>query len=264
MRIQTKEWSTFLPGVRNYQGKKTLFYNGEILFEGVWVVRILAANGRSLIYDWEERQTWEVIIVLPGVEIIPELTFYACLNVETIIMADDSVKTIGKGALDMCVNVSFVKLSRNLLYIGPLAFLYCRSLTSVFIPNSCRRINEKAFLDCNELTIFNVPQHTEVPEDALSKTALEAKAQDGNFTIEWVKSINEDNEYSLHRLCSSMDPSEARIYQVICEQGGLSAMARKNTIGITPSEYLAANPYADVDEMKLMKRFVLENMGEIV
>ena len=41
-------------------------------------------------------------------------------------------------------------------------------------------------------------------------------------------------------------------------------MTRKNSIGVTPSEYLAANPYADVDEKKLMKRFVLEKMGEIV
>lgn len=51
-----------------------------------------------------------------------------------------------------------------------------------------------------------------------------------------------------------MDPIE----DLICEQGGLHTMARENSIGITPSEYLAANPYADVDEMKLMKRFVLD------
>ena len=249
MRIQTKEWSTFLPGVRNYQGKKTVFYNGEILFQGVW--------------DWEERQTWEMIIVLPGVEIIPELTFYACSNVKTIIMADDSVKGIGKVAFHLCNKLSFVKLSRNLLHIGPLAFLDCRSLTSIFIPNSCRRIDEKVFLNCNELTIFNVPQHAEVAVDALSGTALEGKTHDENLN-EWVKSINDDDEYGLHRLCSSMDPSEDGIYQLLCEQGGLDTMTQKNLIGITPSEYLAANPYADVDEIKLMKRFVLNKMGEIV
>ena len=50
---------------------------------------------------------------------------------------------------------------------------------------------------------------------------------------------------------------------MICEQGGLHAMAQKNTVGIAPSEYLSANPYADVDEMKLIKRFVLEKMEEI-
>ena len=43
---------------------------------------------------------------------------------------------------------------------------------------------------------------------------------------------------------------------MICEQGGLHAMAQKNSIGITPSKYLASNPYADVDEMKLISLFL--------
>ena len=81
----------------------------------------------------------------------------------------------------------------------------------------------------------------------------------------WIKSINDDDDYGLHRLCSSMDPSEDEIYQMICDQGGLHAMAQKNSIGITPSKYLAANPYAKVlDEKKLVKRFVLEKMSVIV
>lgn len=41
-------------------------------------------------------------------------------------------------------------------------------------------------------------------------------------------------------------------------------MKHPNDIGITPSEYLAANPYFDIDEGKLVKRYVLEMMGEIL
>ena len=63
--------------------------------------------------------------------------------------------------------------------------------------------------------------------------------------------------------CPFYDASN-EIYQMICDQGGLHAMAQKNSIGITPSKYLAANPYAEVDEKKLVKRFVLEKMSEIV
>lgn len=75
-----------------------------------------------------------------------------------------------------------------------------------------------------------------------------------NEFIAWDKSINDDDEYGLHRLvCSSMDPSKDEIYQLNCEH----TMVQKNSIVITPLEYLAANTYANVDEKKLMKRFVL-------
>lgn len=60
--------------------QKTLFYNGEILVDAV--------NDDYHIYDKEERQTWEVVIVLPGVEVIPADTFSECENVKAVIMAD--------------------------------------------------------------------------------------------------------------------------------------------------------------------------------
>ena len=58
MRVQTEEWRRFIPGVRMYNGKMTLFYNGEKLWEE-------GDDGHQefLIYDMRERQTWEVIIV---------------------------------------------------------------------------------------------------------------------------------------------------------------------------------------------------------
>ena len=65
-KLTNKEWAEIValgPGIRNYQGKKTLFYNGEKLWEGNY------DDGRRLIYDCEERKSWKAIIVLPGVEI---------------------------------------------------------------------------------------------------------------------------------------------------------------------------------------------------
>ena len=58
-----------------YQGKMTFFYNGEILWD--------VENEEPLIYNQEERQSWKVVIVLPGVERIPEDTFQGCENIET-------------------------------------------------------------------------------------------------------------------------------------------------------------------------------------
>lgn len=99
--------------------------------------------------------------------------------------------------------------------------------------------------------ILHVPRHTGIGVEALKETALienfygdynEFRSSQGNT---WVKSINHQERYGLHRICSSMGPSEDTIYQTICEQGGLHSMAKKNSVGITPSEYLTANPYAD-------------------
>ena len=73
--VDWKEIVTLRPGVRNYQGKKTLFYNGDILWDDGFLL------GRPLIYDKEERESWKVIIVLPGVELIPFHTF-DCINIE--------------------------------------------------------------------------------------------------------------------------------------------------------------------------------------
>lgn len=139
----------------------------------------------------------------------------------------------------------------------------------MFIPYSCREIGECAFAHCYKLIILYLPQRTELGGSGIYCTKLIEKISYNYLesTVQinaWIKSINDDDEYGLHRLCSSMDPSEDEIYQMICDQGGLHAMAQKNSIGITPSKYLAANPYAEVDEKKLVKRFILEKMSEIV
>mgnify|MGYP001305146542 CR=1 FL=1 len=136
------------PGVRNYKGKVTLFYNGEILWEGNDEV------GHPLIYDWEERDSWEVIIILPGVEVIPEFTFYDCDNVKTVIM-NDSVRRIESLVFEDCYNLKFVKLSTNLEYIGHGAFNGCSSLASVNTPSSCREIGDYAFGSCTKLIILS-------------------------------------------------------------------------------------------------------------
>ncbi|GFH61584.1 leucine-rich repeat domain-containing protein [Chaetoceros tenuissimus] len=259
MRIQTEEWRKFIPGIRMYKGKKTLFYNGEILWD---------PNDWSKPLVREKFQAIKDIIVLPGVEIISTNAFDCCKErIETVIMAD-TVTRIEQGSFYEFKKLVFVKLSRNIDYIGSSAFRGCLSLKSFFVPPSCREIGDCAFKRCFNLLIFNLHQHTSLRIWALVDTSLVTNsASDEEYritgdirSIPWVKSINNDDEYGLHRLCSSMDPSEDEIYQMICEKGGLHAMAKKNCIGISPSEYLASNPYADVDEMKLIKRFALKNI----
>ncbi|GFH47477.1 leucine-rich repeat domain-containing protein [Chaetoceros tenuissimus] len=228
-----QEWAEIValgPGVRMYKDKKTLFYNGEILGNG---------SREWLIYNKEERQTWQCIIVLPGVEVIPIWAFWSCKNVKTVIMAN-SVRRIEHAAFSRCHGLVFVKLSWNLEYIGRCAFCGCFSLTSIFIPPSCREICKKAFLCCSKLIIFHVPQHTRIGDNV--------------FTSQ---------EYALHRACCSFNPLFVIIYQII-RRNGLQSFKVPNRMGITPLQYLDANPFARVDQKKIINRYILEMMGETV
>ncbi|GFH50294.1 hypothetical protein CTEN210_06770 [Chaetoceros tenuissimus] len=249
-----------------YKGKKTCFYNGEKLYD--------RENGEYLVYSEEEQNLWEAVIVLPGVEVIPEFTF-GCNNIETVIM-NDTVKRIEEMAFAGCENLFFVRLSRNLEYIGDNAFCDCTALTSIFIPPLCREIGKWAFESCDQLIIFNVSRQTQIGENAIVRTAL-IKASplqvDGNGWYdgiaervnEWIKNINgDDDQYALHRACSSYNPLTDVLYQIVKRQG-LRSFKKKNEIGITPLQYLEANPFAeDIDQCSIVKRYVLEMMGEAV
>ena len=162
-----------------------------------------------------------------------------------------------------------MKLSRNLEYIGEYAFYRC-SLTSIFIPPSCREIGNYAFQYCHKLIIFHVPHHTLIGIKAILDTALfEASPFEVNANYnyeevnEWVKEINEDDEYELHRACSSFNPLIEIIYGIV-KRKGLRTLHKKNELGLSPFDYLEANPFTDIqiDQRELMKRYVLEMMGE--
>ncbi|GFH57099.1 hypothetical protein CTEN210_13575 [Chaetoceros tenuissimus] len=266
MRVQTEEWRRFIPGVRMYKGKRTLFYNGENLLD--------FETGEWLIYNKAERDSWEVIIVLPGVEVISEKTFYYCKNVKRVIMAD-TVQRILECAFMGCTCLSRVRLSRNLEYIGESLFADCLSLTSLFIPPSCREIAYAAFHKCRDLIILCVPEHTRLGRYVISKTALARTSpfrtlQDGDYSVyqnndeinEWIKNINQNEEFALHRECASYEPSENAIFEIVKHQG-LPSIHVKNQIGLTGFEYLQKNPYANVNEQKLINRLILDLMGEI-
>ncbi|GFH50171.1 hypothetical protein CTEN210_06647 [Chaetoceros tenuissimus] len=267
MRVQTEEWRRFIPGVRMYKGKKTLFWNGEILWDDDDLF------GHPLIYDEEERDSWEVIIVLPGVEVIPQWAFCTFEKLEAVIMSD-TVRRIEDNAFDACESLMFVKLLRNLEYIGREAFPYCKSLTSIFIPQSCRDIGRWAFWNCTKLIIFNVPRQTQLGDDVIAGTALIHVSQFetsgygsyNNIEVhEWVKNLNQGEDYELHRACSSFNPLKEIIYGIL-KRKGPSAFQKKNEVGLTPSDYLDSNPFAEIhiDQKALMKQYVMEMMGETV
>lgn len=263
MRVQTEEWRRFIPGVRMYKGKMTLFYNGETLFD--------REDEEPLIYTEEKRQKWEVIIVLPGVRVIHEWTFIGLGKVESVIMADDSVRRIDLMAFQCCNRLVHVKLSRNLEYMEALAFAYCESLPSMFIPPSCREIGEGVFTGCKKLLILNVSHQTQLGEDVIAETALIEKSpfptdiigsyENHEVVNEWIQ--NHLWLFSLHRACASYNPSEEVILEII-RRDGVNAFKKKDNIGVTASQYLSENPFTEIKEHNIIKRYILDMAGEVI
>jgi hypothetical protein len=186
----------------------------------------------------------------------------------------NSVKRIEKSAFFDCRSLELVRLSRSLEFIGEYAFDGCESLTSIFIPPSCREIGRGAFSWCEQLFILGLPQNVELDEDVFQCTALIKKSPielDGNGwydrndeeVVQWVKSINNEETYALHRACSSFNPLPEDVH-VLVKRQGITAMRMPNKIGITPSQYLEVNTFADILEKEIINRYILNSMGEVV
>lgn len=297
-----KEWKEISKkykdgGVHNYRGKRTLFWNGEKL---LWKTRETllwkkadeeeGKTDQRHVYDWEEASTWEMIVIMPGVEIIPYRAFNRLRNLKVVIMAD-SVRRIEEDAFYECKSLELVKLSRNLEYIGEAAFLGCRLLTSIFIPPSCREIWRAAFFGCKRLIILGLPQQIQFgglqvrrngrevfleATEVFQRTELIKRSpiytmkigdyrtpEDEEAAIQWIRSINIEDAYALHRACSSFNPLPEIIHDIVKRQG-IGSMRVKNEIGITPSQYLNANPFAEISEREIVKRYILDMMGEII
>ncbi|GFH43826.1 hypothetical protein CTEN210_00299 [Chaetoceros tenuissimus] len=228
---------------------------------------------------FREKLSWQQVIVVEGVTEIPENTFFGCMNVKRVIFAN-TVMRIEKFAFYLCYRLAFIKWPMNLEYIGNDAFYEC-NLSSVFIPPRCVEICTRAFFKNKNLSIFHVPQDTELGRDIITNTAIaRASPIEGNNQFigfgdffsglgvaannnmnEWLKNMNNDEEYALHRACSSFQP----LKEVLCgmiQEKGLKAFKEKNSAGITPSRYLQGNPYADVTEKEVIESYILQMMGK--
>ncbi|GFH52545.1 hypothetical protein CTEN210_09021 [Chaetoceros tenuissimus] len=251
-KLTKKEWAEIGEkykdgGVHMYRGKRTLFYNGEKLRD--------TNNWKKIVYNDEEHDSWEVIIVLPGVEIIPDSALCQCKNVKTVIMAD-TVRRIEHQGFCFCRRLEFVRLSRNLKYIGSCTFKGCESLTSIFIPLSCREIGNEAFCGCSKLIILSVPQHTELGENVIGATALIRAStfeinEYGRYDTslnenvnEWIK--NRHVNFPLHKLCCSDDPTFNQTTIIPTKEDCL----RKDEFGLIPLIYMIYNIDANYENIK--------------
>lgn len=261
-----------------YNGLKTVFYDGTNLFiprgslvngrrlnvlDNVTVVVFKFKNGRSSesVHDSEERRSWEQVFVEDHVKEIPDLAFYRC-NIESVIITDNSkLERISRFAFARN-RISSLRLPTTLRYIAPGAFAK-NNLSSVFIPPGCERMHVNAFKGNGNLEILHVTEGTE--PILLTMMYRDRMVPTFRYLLEDCieRNQNEGEEYSLHRVCASFQPSLGAIVAIVKEKG-LRAFQEENEIGITPSRYLQENPYTgDVTEKKIFSRYILTMMGEV-
>ncbi|GFH46296.1 hypothetical protein CTEN210_02770 [Chaetoceros tenuissimus] len=208
---------------------------------------------------WRERQSWQQIIVVEGVTVIPAYTFRRCKNIKRVIFSNTVVRIETWAFID-CISLTYIKLSINIEKIGNASFYGC-DLIRVFIPPRCRQIGSGAFKDNKNLEICHVPQETRLGESVIAGTKLIEQCQYTPLVNKWLKNINRDEKYSLHRACSSFQPLKTDILTIIQDKG-IGDFKTKNEIDITPSQYLKENPYCDLKVMDIIRDYMMKMMGE--
>ena len=166
----------------------------------------------------------------------------------------------------------FLKLSINLKCIAGGAFEEC-DLSSVFVPPKCKEIGTCAFAFNKRLSIFHISSDTQLQRQVIAGTALINDSpfdtnkvghySDRNREVEkWIKNINSDIiKHELHQACSSIRFRKEVIDSII-EDKEIGAFKEKNEIGISASQYLQANPFADVKEADIIREYILKKIGE--
>ena len=110
------------------------------------------------------------LTVTESIKEIGNWTFLDCENIETLnwnsvyppslvtnysksqlteVVLGDSVTYIESSAFSGCRNLKSIKYSSNIKGIGPYAFAYCESLTSMIIPYGVETLDYDAFIGCN-------------------------------------------------------------------------------------------------------------------
>ncbi len=71
---------------------------------------------------------------------------------------DKAVTSIGYYAFYYCKSITSITIPNSVTSIGIGAFAYCKSLTSITIPNSVTSIGKDAFCGCGSLTSITIPE----------------------------------------------------------------------------------------------------------
>ncbi|GFH49334.1 hypothetical protein CTEN210_05810 [Chaetoceros tenuissimus] len=246
--------------VEQVDGLLTLFYDGSIIdnadmnYEHYCTLDNEEDRSEECKKYVRERYSWQQIIVMEGVSIIPDGTFYLCKNIKRVIFSSTVIR-IEESAFLLCSSLVFIKLSIHLEYIGEKAFDFC-NLKNVFLPPTCECIGKNSFARNENLTIFHVPRRVCICKNAVKDTKLKkiASTLSEEDQKNWIKSINDSPKCLLHKICCAYQPTAEAIHQILQDRG-LEAFYEKNSIGISPVEYLQENPFTDITEVDIVRNY---------
>lgn len=221
-------------------------------------------KGGPLRVSDEEKDNWTHVHI-EGVEVIPAWIFSYLWNLVKVTM-DNQVRRIESGAFWGCCNLQEIQWSSNVEYIGVEALGHLNSLMSIFIPPSCKEIDNNAMSLSLNLTILKVHPNVNLGESVIYRTKLLDISSlhydyDGNTSINnWIK--NQHANFPLHHICADYEPTLRQISMLITRKG-VDILHQRDEIGLLPMDYLRANPYANwISEMDIVQYHVLSMLNQ--
>lgn len=128
---------------------------------------LFTRNGRTLIYYCvaNPATSYEVPTT---VTTISDYAFYACNNLESIILPNN-LKKIGTEAFKLCESLQGISIPNNVSSIGNAAFMQCSALTEINIPTALKTVPTEMLMGCNALRSIVIPSTvTKINERALA------------------------------------------------------------------------------------------------
>jgi hypothetical protein len=125
-----------------------------------------------------------VEVTVSGTTEIPKSMFYACKNLQRVIISSDVI-TIGEKAFDRCSSLETISFAEGLKTIGEYAFEFCTSLTEIILPSTVETIGKCAFSYCSALTSITIP-------DSVTSIDSGAFYDCGSLTSVYYKGTAED------------------------------------------------------------------------
>lgn len=98
-------------------------------------------------------------IIGDGVTRIGNYAFHANDSLQSIVLPNNSLTSIGEGSFYNCYNLQSITIPASVSSIEKRAFSNCRSLTSMHIPDSIMDIKISTFYGCEKLTSIKIPDN---------------------------------------------------------------------------------------------------------
>ncbi len=106
----------------------------------------------------------EAARVSPNAE-LGNMVFQGCISLQRVTLPETMI-TLPYQLFLQCVRLSYVELPRGLKFISSNAFMYCSSLTEIFIPDTVTNIGDSAFCDSGLTKIVLPDSVTYIGPDA--------------------------------------------------------------------------------------------------